>query len=161
MRFHLADDRGYYCAGGTAARKRVGTGNYSAGGTTFKATFGEPGRTYLLSAVHPSGSNGSMDSNPWNGSMHFDDVMIEECMKIGMKPICDHPSYCRADKWSLYIGQTSQLDTESYRLTQTPKNFCRLNDKFTNMCFYSGRANKRYGKFSPLAMLEGREGNPL
>ena len=37
---------------------------------------------------------------------NYGNDMINECKKVGMKPVCDHPSYCKNDANSLYIGQT-------------------------------------------------------
>ena len=35
----------------------------------------------------------------------YSGVMAAQCSKYGMKPVCDHPSYCQNDKNALYIGQ--------------------------------------------------------
>ena len=41
--------------------------------------------------------------------------MRDECAKIKMMPVCDHPSYCRNDANSYYIGQNSHLSYYGYR----------------------------------------------
>merc|ERR1719446_324857 len=45
-----------------------------------------------------------VDPMDW-GSDNYDTIMVDECKKIGMKPICDHPSYCNNADESLYLGQ--------------------------------------------------------
>ena len=39
----------------------------------------------------------------------YSTLMINECAKNGMKPVCDHPSYCGADANAVYIGQRYPL----------------------------------------------------
>ena len=34
---------------------------------------------------------------------------------IGMKPVCDHPSYCRNDQNALYLGQNNHIAYRPYR----------------------------------------------
>merc|ERR1711972_1311561 len=36
---------------------------------------------------------------------NYDDIMVRMCEKVKMKPMCDHPSYCKTDPKSLYVGQ--------------------------------------------------------
>lgn len=35
--------------------------------------------------------------------------MVKACKKYGMKPICDHPAYCKDDTKALYLGQTNHI----------------------------------------------------
>ena len=41
--------------------------------------------------------------------------MVEACGKVGMKPVCDHPSYCRNDRNALYMGQRAHLEYAPHR----------------------------------------------
>merc|ERR1711957_970142 len=43
------------------------------------------------------------------GDCNYDDIMINECKKIGMNPLCDHPSYCKTDPKVVYIGQDNHI----------------------------------------------------
>ena len=52
-----------------------------------------------------------------SSSGKYSDIMINDCKKIGMKPVCDHPSYCKTDKNAVYIGQTHHLAHGGHRGT--------------------------------------------
>ena len=39
----------------------------------------------------------------------FADGMIAKCAEIGMKPVCDHPSYCAKDSAAVYLGQDHHI----------------------------------------------------
>ena len=41
--------------------------------------------------------------------------MKRECAKVGMKPVCDHPSYCKNDKNAIYIGQNHHIAYPGHR----------------------------------------------
>ena len=41
--------------------------------------------------------------------------MLASCDTKDMKPVCEHPSYCRNDKRSIYIGQNSHISYSPYR----------------------------------------------
>ena len=45
----------------------------------------------------------------------YSSIMIEECRKLGMKPVCEYRNNCHNDRESLYIGQTYYLTHSSYR----------------------------------------------
>ena len=38
-------------------------------------------------------------------ALNYAEAMVAECNKHQMKPVCDHPSYCKRDSKALYIGQ--------------------------------------------------------
>ena len=42
-------------------------------------------------------------------SGEYADIMIKDCASLGMKPVCEHPNYCRTDPKSIYIGQSHHL----------------------------------------------------
>jgi hypothetical protein len=67
--------------------------------------------------------------------------MVNECQKKGMKPLCDHPSYCRNDPKAVYIGQQSHISHHSYLNNDGyfPKGWSDLKDKFpSTFCTYTG-----------------------
>jgi hypothetical protein len=65
--------------------------------------------------------------------------MINECSKKGMKPLCDHPSYCRNDGRSTYIGQDHHiaywphLNNDGY----FPSGWNNLKGKFGDFCTFT------------------------
>ena len=72
--------------------------------TSLGAKNGVLARTYQFRVVHATDTSGS-----------YSDVMIKDCGKIGMKPVCDHPSYCKSDGKAIYIGQDSHIAYSSTR----------------------------------------------
>ena len=75
--------------------------------------------------------------------------MISECKKYGMKPVCDHPSYCRDKTEALWIGQTTHLAVQTYRKGTTssrwtPCGFQAVQSMWDNTCSYSATANGDY-----------------
>ena len=51
----------------------------------------------------------------WGKHKSFSHLMVAECKKMDMRPVCEHPSYCRNDKAALYIGQYYHLSISPYR----------------------------------------------
>jgi hypothetical protein len=45
--------------------------------------------------------------------------MINACKKIGMKPVCDHPAYCKGDDQALYLGQTNHIAYKPHRTNKS------------------------------------------
>ena len=78
--------------------------------------------------------------------------MIKECSKLGMKPVCDHPSYCKNDKAALYLGQKGHLGYPPHRNNAKlqPKNFKDIErnsysaTNWDGLCYYTGHANKAF-----------------
>ena len=74
----------------------------------------------------------------------FSAHMVAECKKVGMKPVCEHPSYCRTDKQALYMGQYYHVSYRPYRNINSwfPQGWDKFRDDFYNageqMCFYAG-----------------------
>ena len=72
-------------------------------GQSFSARLGAKNgvgmRTYLFRKTKLSKTSG--------GS--YSELMIAECKKFSMKPVCDHPSYCAKDPTALYIGQDHHI----------------------------------------------------
>merc|ERR1711990_1340618 len=79
--------------------------------------------------------------------MGYSDRMVDSCKQYGMKPVCDHPSYCRNDKSrSLYIGQSGHLAYAPHRNNNNyaPKGFAAIASKWSNLCSYTNNANRNY-----------------
>ena len=70
--------------------------------------------------------------------------MIAACKKIGMKPVCNHPSYCRTDPNAIYLGQKSHLSVRSYNYNKkmVPTRFEHIAKQFDQKCSYCGGANR-------------------
>jgi hypothetical protein len=76
-------------------------------------------------------------------SGNYDTIMVNECDKNGMKPLCDHPSYCRNDPKTVYIGQDSHISHHSYLNNDNyfPKGWSDVKGKFpTSFCTYTGNS---------------------
>jgi len=43
--------------------------------------------------------------------------IVKDCNAIGMKPVCDHPSYCKTDADSFYVGQDHHFSHSPHRRT--------------------------------------------
>merc|ERR1712242_452390 len=69
----------------------------------------------------------------------FSDVQVTECQKVGMKPICDHRSYCRNDKKSLYLGQDHHLAYPGHRNNNNffPAGWSKVKHLWDGMCTYT------------------------
>ena len=79
-------------------------------GAPFVASLGKrngvPARTYDFQIVKASSTSG-----------RYSDIMIKDCAKIGMKPVCDHKSYCKDDKAAIYLGQDHHIAHGGHRNT--------------------------------------------
>merc|ERR1711957_992421 len=85
---------------------------------------------YTFQKVRVTATSGNMDT-----------IMVNECDKKDMKPLCDHPSYCKTDPRAAYIGQTNHtalrphLNQDSY----FPKGWAELKGKFpAEFCTFTG-----------------------
>ena len=69
--------------------------------------------------------------------------MLSGCAKLGMKPVCDHPGYCKNDKAALYIGQQSHIAYKPYRKINSyfPSGWSKISDNWDGLCSYTGNAN--------------------
>ena len=95
---------------------------------------GVQGAYYHMKVAH-------LASNRRNG--HFSSRMREECKKHDMKPICDHPSYCRNDANAVYIGHSNHISYRPHRRNNNwmPGSFYKIESKFNNLCVYTNNAN--------------------
>jgi cell division septation protein DedD len=76
-------------------------------------------------------------------SGNYDTIMVNECAKVDMKPLCDHPSYCRADPRAVYIGQTSHVAHTPYRNQDSyfPAGWSQVKGQFPSaFCAFTGSA---------------------
>ena len=69
--------------------------------------------------------------------------MISTCKKSGMKPVCDHPSYCKNDRNAVYIGQTGHLAYPPHRhhKNYAPAGLDKIHHLWNGHCSYTGKAN--------------------
>ena len=66
--------------------------------------------------------------------------MKSECRKIGMKPLCDHPSYCKNDGNAIYIGQNEHISHQSHfnDASRFPSGWRAIKAKFPkSFCTYT------------------------
>jgi hypothetical protein len=76
-----------------------------------------------------------------SGNGNYDAIMVNECAKMKMKPLCDHPSYCRNDPKTVYIGQSNHISHMPHfnNVGYFPKGWAELKGKFPNaFCTYTG-----------------------
>ena len=72
----------------------------------------------------------------------YSNLMRSSCKVIGMKPLCDHPSYCRNDANALYIGQNMHISYPPHRESdiQMPYGFASVKGEMKGKCFYANNA---------------------
>jgi hypothetical protein len=78
-----------------------------------------------------------------NRAGKYSDRMIEACSLKYMKPVCDHPSYCKTDAKAVYLGQTGHLAHKPNRNTNSysPPGLALVRDKWNTLCSYTANAN--------------------
>jgi len=72
----------------------------------------------------------------------FSKVMIDVCGELGMKPICDHPKYCKKDKAAIYLGQKKHISFQPHRMQDKlfpPGWNAELKAAFDGLCTYTGK----------------------
>ena len=115
----------------------VKDGNLS--GTSFTATLagknGVPTSDYVFAITSPGPRNGA-----------YSDSMVEQCSKLGMKPVCDNRIYCRDDAKSLYLGQDRHIAYKPHRISNKymPQGFASIASKWDGLCSYTAKANTNY-----------------
>merc|ERR1711970_489339 len=74
---------------------------------------------------------------------NYSSKMRSACSKLGMKPVCDNPSYCKTDKAALYIGQNAHLAYAPHRNNNGlfPSGWSAIRNKWNGFCAYTNRAN--------------------
>ena len=108
---------------------------YNPAAAGFGAKNGVPSRAYDWKVLKLSSRSGSYTAN-----------MISQCKKEGMKPVCDHPNYCRNDANAIYIGQTNHISYRPHRLNNNymPTGFKSVENLFQGRCVYTANANGNY-----------------
>eukprot|EP01048_Picozoa_sp_COSAG05_P004992 COSAG05_NODE_286_length_12159_cov_63.200249_1_plen_1966_part_10 len=96
---------------------------------------GAPGQSWIFRSTVLTNRGGA-----------YSDRMVERCAQFGMKPVCDHPSYCKTDKKAAYIGQSGHLAYKPHRNNNnySPTGFAAIRDKWTGLCSYTANANGNY-----------------
>jgi hypothetical protein len=115
----------------------------------FWASLGEkngvPAQTYEFYRYPGPAYGGGWDLPPVDGPspITFKSWMRESCATVGMKPVCDHPSYCKNDSGSLYIGQSTYLAYRPYRITPSfhADGFTPIRHMWQGLCSYTGNAS--------------------
>jgi hypothetical protein len=72
---------------------------------------------------------------------NYDAIMVNDCSKQGMKPLCDHPSYCKNDPKTVYIGQDQHISHMPHfnSVSYFPRGWAELKGKFpSTFCTYTG-----------------------
>ena len=116
---------GYHGAGFTA--------NLGAGRNGFRAG------TYTFLKQTLASRSGSYSSR-----------MIQQCLKYNMKPVCDHPNYCRNDLDALYIGQRSHITPYGWHQSMDginswfPSGWSSISSHWDGLCSYTANANRNY-----------------
>lgn len=75
-------------------------------------------------------------------SKSYKDIMVAECTKHGMKPVCNQKSNCAGGLW---LGQSHMLSHGSQRRTKSyyPEGWSKISDKWNGLCtFDSGKNGK-------------------
>ena len=87
-----------------------------------------PTRTYWFKAATTTQTSGDYSAH-----------MRSKCSEFGMKPVCDHPNYCRNDGNAIYIGQDHHIAHTPHRNENSymPGGFSAIKDKFDNLCLYT------------------------
>ena len=74
--------------------------------------------------------------------------MISVCktVHVGMKPVCDHPTYCRNDGSALYIGQAAHIAYRPHRLFNAwfPSGWSTISSNWDGLCSYTKTASGNY-----------------
>ena len=104
---------------------------------TLGAKNGVPARSYSFKRL-------DVPPKPTGG---FSQLMIAACKRLGMKPVCDHPSYCRNDKTaSLYLGQSNHISYPPHRNSNNfnPVGWAKLRSHWDGACVYTAGARGNY-----------------
>ena len=97
------------------------------------ANNGVKAATYTFRKAFSSAKSGS-----------FSSIMISECKKHGMKPVCEHPSFCKNDKAGLYIGQDSYISYPELRQKiRNPSGFDKIQSNWNGVCVYTAGSPER------------------
>jgi len=95
---------------------------------------GVPARRYTFREMRYQGHHGG----------DYSQTAIKGCRQNGhgWKPVCDHPSYCRNDRKSIYIGQSHHMAYGGHwNNSYMPRGLYVHKNQFRRdgMCYYTGR----------------------
>jgi len=72
--------------------------------------------------------------------VHFSKLMLEKCGEVKMRPVCDHPKYCKDNPNSIYIGQAGHLAYPKGREEKyVPEGFLEIADQWKGLCSFTGK----------------------
>ena len=69
----------------------------------------------------------------------YTNIMIDECKKFDMKPVCDHPNYCKNSADAFYIGQDHHVEHGGHMNNNGyfPSGWSIIRDRFKNLCAFT------------------------
>jgi hypothetical protein len=99
---------------------------------------GKPGMYYEFQRVFPYTAS-------FKGT--YSSLMVQECAAFNMKPVCDHPDYCKEDPKAVWIGQASHIAYWPHRnkVEYFPSGWNkRLIAQWNDLCSYTAGAGKTH-----------------
>ena len=123
---------------GVAMQAPTGSTSYTPAGI-FTASLGSrngvPAQTYQFAIAHVGQLTGSYSA-----------VMRQSCANLGMKPVCDHPSYCKTDTTAIYLGQDHHISYPTHRnhLAYFPSGWSGIKANWNGRCAYTANAYHSY-----------------
>ena len=102
------------------------TGQLESFDATLGAKNGVPAQKYKFELMELTSTSGNVK-----------DQMISQCSALGMKPVCEHPSYCKNDARALYIGQDHHMSHPSHynNPAYMPSGFDTMKSKVKGLCW--------------------------
>ena len=72
--------------------------------------------------------------------------MVAHCSAYGMKPVCDHRSYCGTDSKAVFLGQTHHMAYKPHRRNNNyaPAGLASIQHYWDGLCSYTGSARGNY-----------------
>eukprot|EP00937_MAST-01D_sp_MAST-1D-sp2_P007082 g7082.t1 len=69
----------------------------------------------------------------------YDQIQLDTCNAIGMKPVCDHGVYCATDTEAIFLGQEHHIAYKPHRDTAAyfPGGWHAVKDMFNGLCTYT------------------------
>jgi len=106
------------------------------GAASFRAAItsknGAMSREYMFQMVKLTSKSGA-----------YSNLMVAECAKVGMKPVCDHRSYCGTDNKAVFLGQTHHMAYKPHRRNNNyaPAGLASIQHYWDGLCSYTASAN--------------------
>ena len=108
--------------------------------TRFSAVLGPkngvPLRSYSFQRVKPAAAAVNATGVLYNA------LMISECKKLGMKPVCDNKKYCLNDTNAVYLGQDDFIAYAPSRRQNRkfPAGWSKIRNQWNGACSYTGKS---------------------